>query len=611
MSSFKKFTRIIFFLLIIIILIIVLGEFYFNPQVYFYNPVLGYLPGTIYDEGLSVDFKLVLYRIFNLFFFGGLLTGLVFYLSGKIRFKKIYLLIYIVIIPAVFIFLSPSLGFSTTFEKLKSELSHHVSTRHYEIYFDENITDDFVKLIILHHEYYFEELKKYLKTIPGVKIQSFIFFDDLQKKKLFGSGNADVAKPWLYSVFTAYDDYDVTLKHEIAHCFSADFGFSPFKIADKVNPFLIEGIASACSPFYDENNTDFLASLAYRNGYKINIERMYDFSSFFVQSSTLSYIFAGSFTKYLIDNYGIEKFKKLYTDLDFPKIYGKSIKELEAEYKTYLNDFDTGNKKDKANYYFRRKSIFYKVCPRFIADRLSKAWSHYQKKEFKEAEEIFNYTLDKSVSYSAVVGLSNTLAEMDQRDSSISVIKKYLNTFDSTVYFYNLEFNLADLYSENGNLKEADSLYQKLSLQNPNTTIYYLVNLRSVLLKNGDIIKDYLSGIDSVKYAILKNLNKQVYLYSSFPVMINLSKSVNEDYSIFKKQFDKTFFVNDFLSAYGIYRLSDYMIENLDYERARRMAGLALRFKGDKNLQFLLAENFNKINWFYLNWEKILISIKN
>ena len=66
---FKKFRVILFLLFFLLILFISVLEIYFNPQVYLYNPLFAYFPGTIYDEGLSVDFKLILYRIFNLIFF--------------------------------------------------------------------------------------------------------------------------------------------------------------------------------------------------------------------------------------------------------------------------------------------------------------------------------------------------------------------------------------------------------------------------------------------------------------------------------------------------------------------------------------------------------------
>ncbi len=597
---FKKFRRVLFFLFIILILLIALAEFYFNPQVYFYNPILGYLPGTIYDEGLSVDFKLIPYRIFNFLFFGGLFAIIILILSGKLKIKKSFVLLYLIIIPLVFIFISPVLGFSTTFGKLEDELNNKISTENFEIYYDDEISDDLVRIISFHHEYFYKELKEYLNTTPSEKIRSFIFKDSQQKKELFGSANADVAKPWLYSIFTTYDNYNQTLRHEIAHCFSAEFGEGPFKIADNINPFLIEGIASASSPFYDENDIHFIASIAYKNNFKVSIKKMYEFSSFFTQASSLSYIYAGSFTEFLIDQYGVDKFKVLYSDPDFIKVYKLPVDSLEEKYFRYLNTFNTEGKEAKAYYYFGRQSIFYKVCPRFISDRLRTAWIHYQNKEFEKAEEIFNYTLEKAETYSSVVGLASTLAETERSDSAISLMKSYLDDFKNTSYYYNLEFNLADISAEYDSLNLSDSLYKNLIVQNPGTTILYFSDLRKKLVSK-NLIKDYLTGSNSEKYSILKRINKGNYVYSSFPVLVSLSKVLDEDYSVFVKQFDKTLFINDYVSAYGIYVISQYMAENLDFSRARKMAGLSLRYNRDYNLNQLLKENYKKMNWFYQN----------
>ena len=608
---FKRFRRIVFFFILALILLITLAEFYFNPQVYFYNPVLGYLPGTIYDEALTVDLKLIIYRFLNLLFFGGLLCGMIFHYSGKIKLVKAYLVSYLILLPVVFLFLSPSLGYSTTFGSLESELSNKISTDHFEIYFTDGINEDFVKLITLHHEYYYKELADYLKTTPQEKIRSFIFKDRFEKKELFGSANADVAKTWLYCIFTTYDNYNASLKHEIAHCFSSEFGAGPLKVADMINPFLIEGIATASSPFFDENDIDHLASVAYKGGYKVSLEKMYKFSSFFTQSSTVSYIYAGSFTKYLIENYGVEKFKRLYTNLDFPKIYNKSLKEIEKRYDSYLEGLNTDDTKDRANYYFGRKSIFYKVCPRFIADRLGKAWGYFQNEDYEKAAGLFNSILEKGENYSAVIGLTESLVKLNRRDSAEVLLKTYLDKFENTGYFYNLEFRLADLCAESGNVNYSDSLYKKIILQNPNPTLYYLCGLRTALTERDSLLMNYISAEDSEKYFILKRLNKNKYYYSSFPVIVDLSRSFNEEYGIFIKQFDKTFVVNDILSAYGVYYLSQYMLEKLDFKRARRMAALALRYNPDNNLNLLFKDNFKKINWFYQNPDSVLNRISN
>jgi hypothetical protein len=95
------------------------------------------------------------------------------------------------------------------------------------------------------------------------------------------------------------------------------------------------------------------------------------------------------------------------------------------------------------------------------------------------------------------------------------------------------------------------------------------------------------------------------YNFNTFPVLIELSKAINEDYNLFLKQFNKTIHVNDYASSHGVYKLSIYMAENLDFSRARKMAALSLRYKSDLNFHKILTSNMEKINWFYYNSEKI------
>ena len=70
LSTFNRFQTILVILVYLCVLSITFFELYLNPQVYFYNPIYGYFPGTIYDEGLSVSSKLFLYRCINIIFFG-------------------------------------------------------------------------------------------------------------------------------------------------------------------------------------------------------------------------------------------------------------------------------------------------------------------------------------------------------------------------------------------------------------------------------------------------------------------------------------------------------------------------------------------------------------
>lgn len=607
---FKKLRVIGFILIFIIVLLIPLFEFYFNPQIYFYNPVFAFLPGTIYDEGLSVDFNLILYRIFNIFYFTGILILLWKWFCGKVKISRKVLFTIIIIVPIVFLYFSPSLNFSTTLNRIKSELKGRIETSHFIIYYPKKVDENLIKNIAVHHEYYYQELSRFFDLNPPKKITSFLFLNAEQKGRLFGSKNADVAKPWLYQIFTIYDNYQSTLKHEIAHVFTASFGSGLFKAADKFNPSLIEGAAVAADPIYDENNIDYMAALAFHNGYKININNLYSFSSFFTNVSSISYVYAGAFSKFLIEKYGIEKFKHLYQDLDFKKIYKTGIDSLSKEFYLSLKLIDNKRKIAEANYYFGRVSIFYKVCPRYAANQLRKGWEYFYEKKYQESKNIFKELLNVTNNYSAVIGLAKSYSELKEFNLAIDLLKENLDNFENSAYYYGTELTLGDILSENGDLSEADSFYQDIINKNPNRTYYYISQVRKSLLKKDTLTAQYLKSDESGKYLILKELNLNRYNFYTFPVLIDLSRSINEKYNMFINQFDKTIYINDYAGSYAMYKLSNYMLENLDFQNARKMAALSLRYEADKNFNYILQNNYNKMNWFYYNAQKILNHLK-
>jgi hypothetical protein len=606
----RKFRYSVFILIFLAVLSITFFELYYNPQVYFYNPIYAYYPGTIYDEALSINLKLMIYRSLNFIFF-----GMVYLISARVLFEKSLitkrLVIYIVVlISALFLYFSPDFGFSTTQHKIKKILNDRISTEHFDIYFSPGINKEMVKVITLHHEYYYQLLAKFYKVHPKGKYVSFIFKNNEQKKEYFGSENADVAKPWLRETYTTADDYDRTLRHEIAHCFAGEFGWSIFHVADNFNPALIEGAAVAGSPEYDLNNIHYMASLAYNNGYKIKLETLFSGLNFFGQTSGLSYIYAGSFCKYLISTYGIGKFKELYSLTDFKKIYNKDINQLSTEYFSFLSDNYLVKNQAEADYYFGRKPIIYKTCPRYVAYRLKEAWGYYYEKDYMKSLELFTGVLKLTNNYSALIGYSNSLYNTGQQDKAISFLRQHLSYFKGTSYYYNIEFRLADLCSQKHDIICSDSIYKKIIGESPNRELNYLSNLRLSLINTDSLIVPYLKGSDFDKYLIVTRLNKDKYNYYSLPVMIDLAQSLGEGYNLFLSLFNKNLAADNYQSSFALYRLSVYMTAHLDFIRARKIAALSVRYDKDKNLNFVLKENFEKINWLYDNGNEILSSIK-
>lgn len=601
----KRFNILFLFVLYFGILSIIAAEIYFNPQVYVYNPIIVFFPGTVYDEGISITGKLILYRAFNILFFGIALFYSVKILKNRKKNRKLFFTNYLLLFPILFYFFSPDLGYSTTRESLIKNLNKSVETEHFTIYFDRRIAEKRVKLIVLNHEYYYKELTTYLNCNPFERINSFVFYDDNQKGKLFGSKNADVAKPWLNQIYITQYSWKNTLKHELAHCFSALFGAGFLKLASGWNPGLIEGIAEAADGQFDENTVHYMAALAYNSGYKVNLNHLFTKIGFFSQVSTISYLYAGSFIQYLIENFGIENFKKYYSSGDFNMTYKVELNDVLKDYYSFLEEMKNDFHKDEAHYYFGKKSIFQKVCPRAISEILTTGWEQYNNFNFEGARKSFNKVLELSNSYSALVGIVKSYEKQDSILEAVDVLSGSLKKYENTSYYYNLEIIQADLYANAEQFASADSIYKKVANEFPSRGLYYLSLLRNSLVGKKRI-KNYLEGSSFDKYSILLDLNKVRYNYASLPVVINLSRELDENVSIFKNKLNKVFIINNYISSYAAFKLSQYLLDNFDFENARRYSVLSLKYNEDKNFYSVLKDNSNKVNWFNENGDLLL-----
>jgi len=604
----NRFHVILFFLLYIGILMIIAYEIYFNPQVYVYNPIIGFFPGTIYDEGISVSGDLILYRFLNVLFFSWIISAILRLKRNK-KSNVIFLTFKMLLITAIFFFFSPNLGFSTTFKSITDKLSITVETNHFVIHYDKRIDIEKIKALAINHEYYYQDLEDYFEVKLDKKINSFIFYDNNQKKELFGSRNADVAKPWLYQIYISYENWEHTLKHELAHCFSAKFGAGILKLASGLNPLLIEGVAEAADGNYDDNSIHFMAALAYKSDYRVDLENLLTTIGFFTKTSSISYIFGGSFVKFLIDNYGIDLFKKYYLTGDIKMNYGIKLSDIINKYYSFINNLKYSYSEDQADFYFGRKSLFQKVCPRAISEQLREGWEQFSEFEYTGAKLTFSSILSKANNYSALIGLVRTYEKTDSLLEAVNLLKNKIESYESTSYYYNLELELADLFVKLNNVKSADSLYRVLIRQNPNRRLSYLANLRNALVR-ASLIKMYLKGSNYDKTYVLQKLNGRSYNYWSVPVMINLSRLVDESYEVFLQKFNKNFVVDNYPGSYAAFVSSKYMLVNNDFVNANNMARRSLRYISDKNFKNILDEQYKKTRWFLKNGELFLKNIK-
>ncbi len=295
----------------------------------------------------------------------------------------------------------------------------------------------------------------------------------------------------------------------------------------------------------------------------------------------------------------------MYSDLDFKEIYGIPFDKLNLDYTNFLSMINTKKDIDKANFYFGRKSIFYKVCPRYIAYRLRKAWNLYNEKEYNKAKNVFEDIFSLGKNYSSLIGMANCESKLNQNIKAVELLKSNISFYKNTGYYYNIELSLADFLAKGYNYSEADTNYSLLINQNPNRSYYYLSRIRKELFKDS-LINIYLDGNEFDKFQVIKSLNENNYDYNSIPVFIDLARELNEQYELFVKNFDKTIHVKDYSASYAMYKLSIYMLENMDFSSARKMSALSLRYNADENFNYILQNNYIKTDWFYYNGERIL-----
>ncbi len=596
----KRFNKTIFIVMFLLVLSIPFFEFYFNPQVYFYNPVFGYYPGTIYDETIKIDWKLISYRLMNLVYFGSVCAILlrVFLKTKSVFVSRKYLFLTIFFLSAVLFYSSSGyLGYSLTTGLLKNNLGGLLKTQHFEIYFDKSLSKSKVEVIGLSSEYFYEEIKTELKIKHDILVTIFVFRDNIQKKNLFGSANADVSKLWLQQIFVDANSFSSTLKHEIVHAVSSEFGKTIFKIPGNLSMALTEGIASAidyCPGYYSNH---YLAYLAYKNGYSIPVAKLFSGFNFFSQVSSLSYIYSGSFCRYLIDTYGAEKFKRYYSENDFDLIYGKSVEQVEKDYLMFLKQQDYQNNNHSARLYFARPPIFKKVCVRFFSEQIDDGWRLFNLKDYNNAKNKFKNLLNYSGSYPALFGYVSSLNKLENYKSAFKILKSEIKKYDSTSYEYNLKNILADQYVLINEFENAEKLYSELLLKSPSYGFIISSKIKLGLSEQPVTLREYVSGEDSTKLSILKSMNSDSIFYASLPLLVDEKDDDSTVSRITSAIVKDISMPNSTIQVLGILSLAKKCFQEQDFETAKLLTIKAMQYKQDNNLNEVLYSQLKKVNW--------------
>lgn len=436
------------------------------PQIFAFNPILGYFPGITYDESLQIGSSLFQFRILTV-----LLTLAIVFAANMItdrragrnvsRTRRIVLLAGGVLLASTYWF-SDDLGFSSSEGFIRGELGGEYHSEHFTLVYPKNsLTAEEVERLAARHEFYFSEIARDLRTAPRRKITSFLYASAEQKGRLIGAAGTNIAKPWRRELHVNLNDVSRVLKHEMVHIVAADFGFPLLRIS--LNSGLIEGLAMAVERVEYDETLHRLSAQIFATGLRPDVESLFSVSGFLKSHGGTSYVLAGSFCRYLIDQYGMRRFKWLYRTGSFESFYNKELSVLIAEWRTFISQPEPSmTERTRAAYMFRRPSLFGKECARVIAEINEATRNAIRKGDFELAVESSRRSLDLSRSPEAILQHTSALLRSGRAEEAVAYGSAALADSMMAHTLLPMYLTIGDAHWKMGNVLEAGRLYEAL-----------------------------------------------------------------------------------------------------------------------------------------------------
>jgi len=368
-----------------IILLPTLYRFYFTPQIFFFNHLFGFFSGAIYDDAIELEWRYVLFRTETL-----LLSAFLLLYSFRHKFSKRDLIVLtICFFPLILPFElgSDEFGITSSHASLAKALVPIDADGHWRM----NIQTDSLtrKRTRDRLEAELRDLKKTLAldSLPNISI--FIYQNADEKRKYTGAENVEFTKTWRNEIHITEQSFPSTIRHELVHILFARFGIPRLGLSNSIG--LVEGIAVAFeTPDFDWTLHELAAAILKNNLAPQRLESLLGSFGFWTGLGATSYTLMGSFVRYLIESYGIEKFKAVYADSDFMRAYNKPLSGLMLEWKEFLAEQPVPTALDSAvSYRYKRKTIFQTECPHRVAVELKYGAKALSEKRYKEAQKRF------------------------------------------------------------------------------------------------------------------------------------------------------------------------------------------------------------------------------
>jgi hypothetical protein len=378
-------------------------RFYRAPPVFGYDPFGGWFPGSLYDEELAIGATLLAARAIHLLgalsalaLAAALLDGRALRLGLRVRSGRAFLLFAILATiwagarHAWRAEIAPDAG------TIAKGLGATRETNHLILHYTPSGPwSKEIDLVAEDAEFRWSQLARTFGVAPDGKITAFLFDNPQEKRRWMGASHTQVAKPWRREIYLQYESWPHPAeKHELAHVFAGEFGDPIFHVARHglvFNVGLIEGAAVAADDRPERVSLDQQVKIMRRDGREPPLADLFGYG-FLRYAPAQSYTTAGSFSRFLLEKYGADRFRALYrSGGDFGATYGKSLADLGTEWskkidETPLSDEDRGLAIER----LRIPSVFHKVCAHELAVRREEAHAATARGDHDRALALFD-----------------------------------------------------------------------------------------------------------------------------------------------------------------------------------------------------------------------------
>ncbi len=354
-----------------------------TPAIFAFGHFFGYFPGTFYDRRVEVPEAWLSHRLLGALIGGGLwalLSAARDPVRGRIVLARVIEHPVLVALSGACALASAWIGYraeslhhATSSAALREQLGLVVETAHCRAVLPRETSPGDAQRLAEDCEFRIAQIERLLGVRERERITAFFFRSAQEKRIAMGAARVYIAKPWRREVYLQLAEYPhLVLPHELAHVVARHAARGPFGVPGRLfglvpEPTLVEGMAVALEPHArDELTAHQWAKAAQAAKVAPPLERLLG-AGFFGANQALAYTLAGSFLRFVLEQYGSAALRQVYAQGSVEAALHKPLRALEQAWRAYLERVPLPARAAAlARLRFERPGVLSQVCPHLV-----------------------------------------------------------------------------------------------------------------------------------------------------------------------------------------------------------------------------------------------------